>query len=105
MDKSALLPMITTRECVNRALQKEAEATPSTHGRSENVPRLLVAMLATREDIDSTIHNERPPEKRLDMPHCYARDIKVPKSYREARGTENARLWEDSMQSECFMVC
>lgn len=41
----------------------------------------MPAMLATREDIDATLHDQRPPCKPLDLPQCYARDLKVPRTH------------------------
>lgn len=56
----------------------------------------MAAMLATREDIDTMLGGQRPPYKLPDFPCCYASDLKVPKSHKEAMLSENAHLWEDS---------
>ena len=44
----------------------------------------FAAMLATREDIDATLDDQRPAQRPPDLPHCYASDLKVPKIHKEA---------------------
>lgn len=51
-----------------------------------------------------TILDDRPPGKQPDLPHFYARGVKVPNNYWKAMGTEHARPWEDSMQQK-QMAC
>ena len=55
----------------------------------------MAALLATREDIDATLDGQRPPYKPPGSPHCYASDLKVPRSHKEAVRTEHAHLWKD----------
>ena len=52
----------------------------------------MAAMLATREEIDTTLGVQRPPYKLPDLPHCYASDLKAPRSYKDAMRSEHARL-------------
>ena len=52
--------------------------------------------LSTREGIDTTLRDQRPPFKPLDWPQCYASDLKVPRSHKEAMRSGYVHLWEDS---------
>ena len=52
--------------------------------------------LATREDIDNTLGDQRPLYKPPNLPQCYASDLKVPRSHKEDMRSEYAHLWEDS---------
>ena len=57
-------------------------------------------MLARWEDIDHATNDQRPPDKRPDLPHCHAGDLKVPRSYEEAVRSEYSHLWTDAMARE-----
>ena len=59
-------------------------------------------MLATREDIDAAVADQRPPYKPLDLPHCFASGLKVRRSHREAMSSEHAHLWEDSTGRDVY---
>ena len=107
--------MVTTRGAVEAARRKEPpifgsrgqprvgdrEEAPPVGGR-EGIPCAMAAMLATREDIDSTLGDQRPPYKPPDLPHCYASDLKVPKNHKEAMRSEHAHLWKDSVGREFY---
>ena len=51
---------------------------------------LFAAMLATREEIDAALDDQRPPDNPPDLPHRYASELKVPGSHREAMRSEHA---------------
>ena len=57
-------------------------------------------MLASRDDIDMTLREMNPPEVAPDLPQCYASDLRVPKTYREAVSSEHGNLWIDSVSRE-----
>ena len=38
-------------------------------------------------DIDVTMDDQRPTHRPPDFPHCYASDLKVPTSHKEAMGS------------------
>ena len=59
-----------------------------------------MATLANRKDIDSTLGNRWPPYKLSDLPHCYASDLKVPGSQKEAMRSEHAHSRKDSAGRE-----
>ena len=117
MGKQALLSMLTTRGAVNAGRRREPplvggraqpppsglhrEGTPYAGG-SGGIPCGFAAMLATREDIDDTMNDQRPPYKPPDLPHCYASDLRVPKSHTEAMRSEYAHLWGDSTGREFY---
>ena len=60
--------------------------------KSRGIPWAMVAMLATRKDIEATLSDQRPPYKPPDGPPCFARDLKVPRNYTEAMRSEHAHL-------------
>ncbi|CAB1116099.1 unnamed protein product [Ectocarpus sp. CCAP 1310/34] len=63
-----------------------AAVDPGTGG--AGFPLALATLLASREDIEATLRDQRPPEQRPDLPHCQASDLRVPKSYKEAMASE-----------------
>ena len=71
-----------------------------TEGPREEVPFACATLLASREDIDRAMRDLNPPEVAPDLPHCYANDLRVPKTYREAVSSEYADLWIDSVERE-----
>lgn len=66
------------------------------------VPLGLVARLASREDIDAALHEMRPPHLRPDMPLCHAKDLRVPKSFKEAYEGEHSVQFMDAAKREIF---
>ena len=62
----------------------------------------MTALLATAEDIDATLDDQRPPYKPPDLTHCYASDVKVPRSHNEAMRSEHGHLWKDSAGWEFY---
>ena len=111
MSKTALLSMVTTRGDVDAGHRNkpsifggrgspslsigDREGTPPVGGPRE-IPRAMATMLTSREDIDVTLGDQRPPYKPPDLPHCHASYLKVPRSHKEAMRSEPARLWKDS---------
>lgn len=55
---------------------------------------------ATREYIDNTLRNQRPHYKPPGLPQCYASDLQVPRSHKEAMRSDYTHLWEDPMRHE-----
>lgn len=66
------------------------------------VPLGLVARLATREDIDAALHEMRPPHLGPDMPLCQAKDLRVPKSFKEVYDGEHSVQFMDAAKREVF---
>ena len=60
------------------------------------MPCAFATRLATREDTENTRRDQRPPYLPPDFQQCYASDLKVPRSLKEAMRSEYAHLWEDS---------
>ena len=56
----------------------------------------LVSRLATREDVDAALREMRPFHLRPDMPLCHAKDLRVPKTFREARDGEHGAQFMDA---------
>ena len=81
------------------AIDREGTACGGAH---ERVPCAYAAMVAALQEIDAVLDDQRPPHKPPDLPHCYASDLKVPRSYREAMRSEHAHLWEDSTGREIY---
>ena len=71
-------------------------------GKSGGIPWAVAVMLATREDIEATLNDQRPPYKPPDLPPCYARNLKVPRNHTEAMRSEHAHLWKDSSGREFY---
>ena len=61
-------------------------------------------MLATREEIDDSPNNQLPPHKPPDLKYCYASDLRIPWSYREAMRSDHAHLWEDSTGRRFYVL-
>ena len=99
MQKSALVSLLNTRGAVDASRRKEP---PLRGGGVGGEPWAFAAMLATREDIDATLNDQRPPHRPPDLPHCYASDLKVPKSHKEAIRSKHAHLWRDSTGREFY---
>ena len=117
MSKNALLSMVTT----NGAVYAGSRNKPSRFGGREQpsfsvgnrdeappvrgkrgIPCAMAAMLATREDIEVTLGDQRPPYKPPDLPQCYDSDLKVPRSHKEAMRSEHTHLWMDSAGREFY---
>ena len=109
--KNALLSMVITNGAVdagrrNKPPSFEGRGQPSfsvgdrdeasSVGGNRGGPCAMAAMNATRDDIEATLGDQRPPYKAPDLPHYYASDLKVPKSHKEAMRSEHAHLWKDS---------
>ena len=117
IDKTVPISMLSTREVVDVGRRKEPmsvggrgkpsisawsrERTPPAGG-SGGIPCAFAVVLANREGIDTTLGGQRPPYKPPDLPHCYASDLKVPRSHKEAMRSEHAHLWEDSTARELY---
>lgn len=69
-------------------------------GGNGGTPCALAALLAAREDMDTTLGDQRLPYKPPDMPHCYVSDLKIPRSYKVDMRSEHAHLWKDSARRE-----
>ena len=108
MDKAGLISCMITRESINAGrrdlpqppilgtLDKGGEGAGGRVG----LPCALATMFATREGVDAALRDQRPPDRRPDLPHCYASDLRVPRSYKEAIESEHGELWEDSVARE-----
>ena len=70
-------------------------------GRGE-LPYLRATMFATRESVHAALCDQRPPEKRPNLPHCYASNLRVPQSYKVVMISEYSELWEDSIAREFY---
>ena len=57
---------------------------------------------ATREDIDAALREMRPSHLRPDMPLCHAKDLRGPKTFREARDGEHGVQFMDTAKREVF---
>ena len=71
-------------------------------GKYGGIPWAMAAMLATREDIEATLNDQRLPYKPPDLPQCFARDLRVPRNHTEAMRSEHAHLWKDSSGREFY---
>ena len=117
MSKTALLSMAITRGAVDAGRRNkllsfggrgqpslsvgDREAAPPVGGPRE-IRCAMAAMLATRENIEETLGDQRPPYKPPYLPHCYASDIKVPRSHKEAMRSEHVHLWKDSVGRQFY---
>ena len=45
---------------------------------SEELSYMLTTMFATLENVHATLSDHRAPDKRPNLPHCYANDLRVP---------------------------
>ena len=61
-----------------------------------------MSRLATWEDIDAALREMRPSHLRPDMPFCHAKDLRVPKTFREARDGEHGVQFMDAAKREVF---
>ena len=64
--------------------------------------KLMAAVrhLATKEELDATLREQEPPLQRPDMPHCHAKDLRVPKSFQEATSGEYGEQFRDAVKRE-----
>ena len=70
------------------------------------MPLGLVSHLATREDVDAALREMLPSHLRPDMPLCHAKDLRVPKTFREARDGEHGVRFMDAAKREVFgLLC
>ncbi|CAB1112502.1 unnamed protein product [Ectocarpus sp. CCAP 1310/34] len=114
-DKATLLSTLTTRSIVDGG-RKEIPSSAGgrdgaepggrerggtkKEGLREEVPFACATLLASREDIDRAMMDLDPPEVAPDLPQCYASDLRVPKTYREAVSSQHADLWIHSVEKE-----
>lgn len=98
MDKDALLSALTARGAIDTTRSDEP---PSMEG-DIGVLYTFSMTLAWRDDINETIREPQPPEKSPVLSHGQASDLHMPRSYAEARGSENANLWSDSMGRDFY---
>ncbi|CAB1117620.1 unnamed protein product [Ectocarpus sp. CCAP 1310/34] len=114
--KATLLSTLTTRGVVDRG-RKEIPSSAGgregaepggrerggkkPEGLGEEVPFACATLLASREDIDRAMMDIDPPEVAPDLPQCYASDLRVPKTDREAVSSQHADLWIHSVEKEC----
>ena len=61
---------------------------------------MLATIFATGESVNAALRDQRPPDTRLDLPHCYASDLRVPQSYTKAMSSEYSKLWEELFARE-----
>ena len=61
-----------------------------------------MSRLATREDVDAALREMRPSHLRPDMPLCHAKDLRVPKTFREAWDGEHGVQFMDAAKREVF---
>lgn len=47
------------------------------------IPLAMAAVLTTREHTESTLSDLWPPYTPLDLPHCYARELEIPRTHME----------------------
>ena len=66
------------------------------------MPLGLVSRLATREDVHAALRDMRPSYLRPDMPLCHAKDLRVPKTFRETRDGEHGVQFMDAAKREVF---
>ena len=66
------------------------------------VPLGLVSRHSTREDVDAAIRDMRPSHLRPDMPVCHAKNLRVSKTFREARDGEHGVQVMDAAKREMF---
>lgn len=66
------------------------------------VPLAMAARFATREEIDSALHDEQPPLERPDMPLRPVDQLPVPQTYNEMLRSEHSALFLDAQQREVF---
>ena len=108
MDKTGLLSMLTTHGDVDAGCSRESpsvgghgepsltvgdrERTWSTGG-AGRIPCALTALLATREDTNGDLGDQRPPYKPPNLPNCYASFLKAHLSHSEAMQSEHGHLW------------
>ena len=52
------------------------------------------------ESGNAALCDQRPFDKRSDLPHCYASDLRVPQSYKKAMSSEYSKLWEELFARE-----
>lgn len=57
-------------------------------------------MLARREDFDTAMNKQRPPDNTSDLHHCFASALTVPRRHEEALKWEPSPLWRDARDRE-----
>ena len=115
MDATVLVSMLNKLEIVDACGRemlppgvRDCEEMPPPIDRKESqngggrggIPCAMAGLLATRNDINVALDDQRPPHEPPDLSHCYAGDRKVPKNYNEAMRSEFAHHWEDSRRRE-----
>lgn len=65
-------------------------------------PYPFATLLADREVMDATLHDQRPPDQVPELPGSEASDLRFPKRYNEAMASECRHLWRDSMKRKLY---
>ena len=63
-----------------------------------------MSRLATREDVDAALPEMCPSHLAPDMPLCHAKDLRVPKTFREARDGEHGAQLVDASKPEVLVL-
>ncbi|CAB1096114.1 unnamed protein product [Ectocarpus sp. CCAP 1310/34] len=62
-----------------------------------DTPYPFATLLANREVMDATLHDQRPPDQLPELPGNEASDLRFPKRFNKAMASERRHLWSDSM--------
>lgn len=95
MYKQSLLSVLT-RGVVNAGRRGKGAGS----GRRRDIPMRCATRLATREDIETALHEQRPPHDPLEVFQRSAKGLKVPSMYIQAARSEYGELWEYSSARE-----
>ena len=57
-------------------------------------------VLATKEEIEKAMREDRPPRDTPELPDCPVKDLKTRTSYAQAVHSDQRGIWEDSMARE-----
>lgn len=90
MGRESLLSCLITRAVTDTGRQQQGVALRMG----------MSTKLATHQDIDQVIHEQKPPHQPPELPQFQAKDLHVPKGYIQAVNSENSGLWTDSMDRE-----
>lgn len=82
MDKKALISSLATRNAMegDRRAPPEEESKEERGTTRKTIPYILATLFVNRDHIDDKLGEDRTPDKRPDLPRCYASNVRVPKS-------------------------
>lgn len=96
LDKPCLLSIHLARSAINAGRKRQDDGAGGRRG----ILFRDAKVLATKEEIEEALREDRPPRETPELPDCPVKELKTPTSYAQAMRSDQREIWEDSMARE-----